>query len=101
VVWLASDFEGQSNSLMEAMAKGIPVVASDIPANRELVADGETGFLVNVGDCPAMSQFTDRILADPELARRLGEAGRERMRTKFDLKTMIESHRKLYHEAAG
>lgn len=101
VVWLASDFEGQSNSLMEAMAAGVPVVASDIPANRELVADGETGFLVNVGDCPAMSQFTDRILADPELARRLGAAGKERMRTKFDLKTMIESHCRLYHEAAG
>lgn len=101
VVWLASEFEGQSNSLMEAMAAGIPVVASDIPANRELVVDGQTGFLVNVGDCPAMSQFTDRILADPNLARRLGEAGRERMRTQFDLQTMIESHRKLYHEAAG
>jgi glycosyltransferase involved in cell wall biosynthesis len=100
-VWLASDFEGQSNSLMEAMAHGIPVVASDIPANRELVVDGETGFLVNVGDCPAMAQFTDRILADPDLARRLGNAGRERMRTKFPVEAMIESHRRLYHEAAG
>lgn len=101
VLWLASEFEGQSNSVMEAMANGIPVVASNIPANRELVVDGETGFLVSVGDCPAMSQFTDRILADPDLAHRLGESGRERMRTKFDLKTMIESHRRLYHEAAG
>jgi glycosyltransferase involved in cell wall biosynthesis len=101
VAWLASDFEGQSNSLMEAMAAGVPVVASDIPANRELVADGETGFLVKVGDCPAFSQFADRILADPELARRLGEAGRERMRMHFNVETMIESHRVLYHELAG
>ncbi len=75
-LWLASDFEGQSNSLMEAMARGIPVVASDIPANRELVVDGETGFVVKVGDCQGFSQFTDRILADPELANRLGEAAR-------------------------
>ena len=101
VFWLASDFEGQSNSVMEAMAVGVPVVASDIPANRELVIDGETGFLVRVGDCPAFSQFTDRILADAELARRLGEAGRERMRNHFDLDAMIESHRVLYQELAG
>ncbi len=101
VAWLASDFEGQSNSLMEAMSAGVPVVASDIPANRELVVDGETGFLVPVGDCPAFSQFTDRILADADLARRLREAGRERMRTHFDLETMVESYRKLYLEAAG
>lgn len=101
VFWLTSEFEGQSNSLMEAMSAGVPVVASDIPANRELVIDGETGFLVKVGDCPAYSQFTDRILADPELAQRLSEASRERMRTHFSLPKMIEAHRTLYHEAAG
>jgi glycosyltransferase involved in cell wall biosynthesis len=101
VAWLASDFEGQSNSIMEAMAAGVPVVASDIPSNRELVVDGETGFLVKVGDCPAFSQFADRILADAELAKRLGEAGRERMRKQFDLETMIKSHRALYREVAG
>jgi len=46
--WLASDFEGLSNSIMEAMAAGLPVVASDIPPNRELVAHGETGYLAPV-----------------------------------------------------
>jgi len=101
VVWLPSEFEGQSNSLMEAMAAGVPVVASDIPANRELVVDGETGYLVKVGDCPAFSQFTDRILADPDLAGRLGEAGRKRMQDHFSVPAMIESHRTLYQEVAG
>lgn len=101
VFWLPSEFEGQSNSVMEAMSAGVPVVASDIPANRELVIDGETGFLAKVGDCPAISQFTDRILADADLAERLGKAGRERIRTHFNLPKMIEAHRTLYHEVAG
>lgn len=96
VFWLGSDFEGMSNSLMEAMAHGIPVVASDIPANRELVVDGQTGFLVKPGDSVGFAQFTDRILADPDLAARLGNAGRERMQTEFGVERMIAEHADLY-----
>ena len=96
--WIASDFEGQSNSVMEAMAAGLPVIASDIPANRELVIDGETGFLVKVGDRVGFQQFADRVLADPELARRLGNAGRERMRQHFSIDNMVAAHARLYRE---
>ncbi len=98
VFWLASEFEGQSNSLMEAMAAGLPVVASDIPPNRELVVDGETGFLVKVGDRVGFQQFTDRLLADPQLARRLGDAGRERMCREFSLDSMVAAYATLYRE---
>jgi len=98
VFWLASEFEGMSNSVMEAMAAGVPVVASDIPPNRELVVDGETGYLVRVGDSAGMAQFTDRILADPSLAQRLGTAGRERMRTNFSIDRMVAAHAELYRE---
>ena len=98
VFWLASDFEGQSNSLMEAMSAGLPVVTTNIPANRELVVDGETGFLVKVGDRAGFQQFTDRLLADPSLARRLGHAGRERMRQNFAIDNMIAAHKTLYQE---
>jgi glycosyltransferase involved in cell wall biosynthesis len=101
VFWLASDFEGMSNSVMEAMAAGVPVVASDIPANRELVVDGQTGFLVKVGDSVGFAQFTDRILGDPALARRLGDAGRERMRTEFSVDKMVARHADLYREIAN
>ena len=96
VCWLASDFEGMSNSVMEAMAAGVPVVATDIPPNRELVIDGETGFLVKVGDSVGFAQFTDRILADPQLAARLGEAGRRRMQTEFSVEKMVNAHARLY-----
>lgn len=98
VFWLASDFEGLSNSLMEAMAAGVPCIASDIPPNRELVVDGETGFVVRVGDRVGFQQFTDRLLADAELARRMGDAGRERMRREFSIASMVDAHAKLYRE---
>jgi glycosyltransferase involved in cell wall biosynthesis len=98
VFWLASEFEGMSNSIMEAMAAGVPVVASDIPPNRELVVNGETGYLVRVGDSVGMAQFTDRILADASLAQRLGAAGRERMRDNFSIDRMVAAHAELYRE---
>lgn len=98
VFWLASDFEGQSNSVMEAMAAGVPVVASDIPPNRELVVDGETGFLVKVGDSVGFAQFADRIFADEQLAARLGSAARDRMRTEFSIDSMVNAYAKLYRE---
>jgi glycosyltransferase involved in cell wall biosynthesis len=98
VFCLASEFEGMSNSLMEAMAAGVPVVAGDIPPNRELVVDGETGFFVNVGDGVGYAQFADRILADPQLAQRLGSAGRKRMQENFSLEKMVEAHVELYRD---
>jgi glycosyltransferase involved in cell wall biosynthesis len=101
VLWLASDFEGMSNSIMEAMAAGVPVVASDIPPNRELVVDGQTGFLVKVGDSVGFAQFADRILADRDLARRLGAAAQQRMREEFSVAKMVAAHRRLYCEVVG
>ncbi len=101
VMWLASDFEGMSNSVMEAMAAGVPVVASDIPPNRELVIDGKTGFLVRVGDSVGFAQFADRILNDADMARRLGTAGRQRMQDEFSIDRMVQSHIDLYRTAAA
>lgn len=98
VMWLASEFEGMSNSLTEAMAAGVPVVASDIRPNRELVVDGETGYLVKLGDCVGFAQFTDRILADAELNLRLGRAGRERAKTEFSIDKAMQSYAEVYRQ---
>ena len=94
--WLASDFEGMSNSLMEAMACGKPCVVSDIPPNRELVVHDQTGYRMNVGDSIGYAQFTQRLLEDAELATRLGQAGAARMAEQFSVSRMIERHIEFY-----
>jgi glycosyltransferase involved in cell wall biosynthesis len=101
VFWLDGDSPDVSNSLLEAMAAGVPAVVSDTPANRELVIDGQTGFFVKAGDSPGYAQFSDRILADPELATRLGEASRRRSIEQFGVEPMIRAHADLFRELAA
>lgn len=98
VYWLGSDFEGMSNSLMEAMAAGVPVVVTDIPPNRELVQHDRQGYLVNVGDGVGFAQFTNRLIQNEDLARQFGDAGRLRMEHEFSIDTMVQSHATLYRE---
>ncbi len=98
VLWLASGYEGQSNALMEAMMAGVPVVASDIPANRELVVAGETGLFAPLGVRNAFARRTLPLLEDAELGRRLGEAGQTKMKNEFTVGRMIERHAALYDE---
>ena len=80
VFWSTSGYEGQSNAILEAMAAGVPVVATDIPGTRELVVPGETGFLVRVGHRAGFARWTNQLLDDATLSRRLGQAGRQRAR---------------------
>lgn len=101
VVWLASAYEGLPNVVMEALVTAVPVVCTDIPGNRELVAHGETGFLVPVGDRGGFARYTQKILEDPELAKRLGAAGRRRMLDEFSVGRMVERHAALYRELLG
>jgi glycosyltransferase involved in cell wall biosynthesis len=83
---------------MEAMSAGVPIVATDVPGNRDLVVPGQTGYLVPVGDRAAFTRHTHELLNDAALARRLGDAGRERMLTEFTIEQMIERHVQLYRE---
>jgi glycosyltransferase involved in cell wall biosynthesis len=68
--------EGMPNVVLEAIACGRPVVATDLPGNRELVHAGENGFLVPRADSPALTVALDRVIADATLRRRMGAAGR-------------------------
>ena len=98
VVWLASEFEGMSNSLMEAMACGRPIVASAIPPNQELIQHGVHGYLVNLGDTAGFAQFTLKLLNDSDLAARLGTAARDWVDTELSLRRMVERHIEMYRE---
>ena len=88
--------EGMSNTILEAMAAGKPVVATSVGGNSELVLDGETGFLVPAGDSAALAKRIDEVLGDPELALRLGTAGRARVERRHRMERMIEEYENLY-----
>ena len=94
--WLASDFEGMPNSLMEALAAGVPSIASDIPANRQLIAPGETGELFPVGDSLALAQLADRLLSDTARAAAMSERAVRQMSDEFSIPAMIDRHQALY-----
>ena len=100
VLVLPSEFEGMPNAAMEAMNAALPVVASDIPVNNELVVDGETGFLVPVGDTKALANRVNRLFDDAVLRAGLGQAGQRRVRELFAAEKMFEAHAKLYRELA-
>jgi phosphatidylinositol alpha-mannosyltransferase len=84
--------------LIEAMAAGLPVVASDTPGYDEVVRDGVDGLLVPPSDPEALAVAAGRVLDDPELAARLAAAGRDRART-FDWSVVVPRIEALYDRA--
>ena len=93
--------EGCSNSLLEYMACALPVVCSDSGGNREVVEDGESGFVVPPGDPQAVVRALRRLRDDAELRRRLGERGRARLERDFTVPRMVEGWTRVYQEATG
>lgn len=90
-------------TLIEAMALGIPVVATRSGGPEEIVADGKTGFLVNVGDAEALADRMARLLSDTDLVRAFGEAARLRAHRHFNLRQTVASVQQIFEEviAAG
>lgn len=90
-----SIYEGMPNTVLEAMACGLPVVASDVPGNDAVVVPGETGFLFRLGEVRDFLAGMHRVLADPMLARSLGEAGRMRTLAEFSWQNVAERYLRL------
>ena len=93
---LPSLSEGLSNTLLESMAAGVPVVATTVGGNTELIEDGVNGLLVPPRDPAALAEAICAILNDRDLARRLGQEARQRVVERFSLERMVSETQDLY-----
>jgi len=87
-----------ANSVLEAMAVGRPVLASDIEGNRSLVEEGVTGFLFGTGE--ELEIGARRLIDDPDLRRSLGNAGREKLLRLYPPEREVDSYLALYDRLA-
>ncbi len=93
---LNSDTEGLSYAVLEAMACGLPVIATEVGANPQLVTQGVEGYLVPVGDEPALVSSLNQVLENPEQLINMGANARRRVVEEFSLRTMSAAYRELY-----
>jgi glycosyltransferase involved in cell wall biosynthesis len=98
LMWNGSFYEGQSNAILEAMQAGVPVIATDIPGNRDLVLPNQTGLLYRVGDSASLVRKTQKLLDDHDTYQRMSEASKKRVDEFFSVEAMIAAHEKLYRE---
>jgi glycosyltransferase involved in cell wall biosynthesis len=97
VLVLPSFREGTPRVITEAMASGLPIVATDIAGIPEQVEDEENGYLVSTGDSGALAERLEQLLADTELREQMGEGGLERVE-RFSVGTMVGELDQLYQE---
>ena len=93
---LPSLAEGISNTILESMSCGLPIVATNVGGNPELVDDGITGFLVPAADPVALAIAMQRYFLDERLLKTHGKAGRLKAETRFSMETMANSYMQLY-----
>jgi L-malate glycosyltransferase len=96
LIYMPSHSEGLSNAILEAMACGLPCVASETGGNGELIENGRTGYLTPVGDPQAAAERILSLLRDPAGAQRMGQAGRRIVENEFSMQSMIHRLTVLY-----
>lgn len=95
---LPSYREGMPRVITEAMAAGLPVIATDIAGIPDQVVDGETGYLIPTGDPDALRDRIADLVANPERREQMGAAGQRRARARFSAEEMVERTRAVYEE---
>ena len=93
---LPSHSEGISLTLLEAMARGLPVVATKVGGNAEVVVNGETGFLVPPNDPSALAHRLRQVGMDSDRCQMFGRAGRRRVEAHFDIRSVLAAYERLY-----
>jgi len=97
---LPSLWEGLPVALTEAMASGLPVIATDVSGTSQIVTDGESGLLVPPGDEEALAEAIDRLLSDPALASEMAASGRERIAASYGARAQAEHLADLFRQRA-
>lgn len=98
IVCLPSYREGVPRSLLEAASCARPIVTTDVPGCREVVADGSNGLLVPVQDVAALADALQSLVQDPELRQRMGRAGRRRVENEFTAELLVGQQLDIYRE---
>lgn len=101
VLVVASDQEPFGRTVVEAMATGLPVVATRSGGPEEIIVDGETGLLVPLHDPRAMADAVGAVVRDPDLARRMGQAGRRRAQAFFGLDAYANAAQNVLRQVVG
>jgi glycosyltransferase involved in cell wall biosynthesis len=96
---LTSFNEGMNLTLLEAMSTGLPVVATAVGGNAEIVEEGITGYLVNSGDIESLAERLRNLVNSPELRATMGMKARERVLSHFDQRSMMQKYLSLYRGA--
>ncbi len=99
--WLTSDWEGTPNVVLEAMAAGVPVVATRVGGTPEVVADGVTGSLIEAGDVESLAVAAGEILGDPMVRASMSREARDAAERRFSLSAMVAATEAVYREAAA
>ena len=97
---LSSDYEGMSNSMIEAICVGLPVVSTKVSGTDELIQDGVNGLLVNIGDEQGMTDALEKLIQDEELMKQMGEANREKA-SLFQIDTIVDEWMRLINQVTG
>lgn len=93
---LPSISEGMSNALLEAMACGLPIVATEVSGSADLIEDGMNGFLVKPGDIKGLAKAIENILKDEKMAKMMGEANRQKIVENYSIDKIVDRYIALY-----
>ena len=98
---LNSHTEGMSNTILEAMSCGVPVVATAVGSTPAIIADGRSGCLIPAGDVAALVRALDNLARDPLLRRNMGQTGRMQIEHGFSIDRMVRDYQELYLRKAS
>ncbi len=96
----ASLYEGFSNTVLEAMATGVPVLVTDVGGTRDIIEDGREGFYFSPNDVPQLCRLIERLRVDERLREQMGRDARDRAQKEFTIHSMVDAYESMYRELA-